>query len=130
MSVLTKSHCVDEGSVALSKRYTTTEINDLLVESVREAVSEVLGEKINWIMPAFWPELEASLGVRRNETLDRLDEVLSSLKEQFGEDGERTRRTIIEKLYAKVGVPLSYVRARSLTDYVKELEETLVSSTM
>ena len=114
----------------MSKRYTTTEINDLLVESIREAVSEVLGTKINWIMPAFWRDLEALLGVRRNETLDRLDEVLSSLKEQFGEDGERTRRTIIEKLYAKVSVPLSYVRARSLTDYVKELEETLVSNTM
>lgn len=114
----------------MSKRYTTTEINDLLAESTREAVSEVLGAKINWIMPAFWQELEALLGARRNQTLDRMDEELSSLKEQFGEDGERTRRTIIEKLYAKVGVPLSYVRARSLTDYVKALEETPVSNTM
>jgi len=104
-----------------------TDFNELLVESVKETISEVLGARVT---PAFWYHYQAFLGMTRDEMPYRLDTLFSSLKGMFGVGGETLGRRIVKKLYAKAGVPLNYVPDRPLTDYVEELKEILAKDLM
>jgi hypothetical protein len=101
-----------------------TDFNDLIVDSVGETVTEVLGAKVT---SAFWYHYQAFLGITREEMPYHLDTLFSSLKESFGVGGETLGRRIVQKLYAKVNVPLNYVIGRPLTDYVEELKQILVN---
>lgn len=104
-----------------------TDFNDLIVESVGETITEVLGARVT---SAFWYHYQAFLGITREEMPDRLDTVFSSLKGTFGVGGETLGRRIVQKLYAKAGVPLNFVPDRPLTDYVEELKQLLAKDLM
>ena len=53
-----------------------TDFNDLLVDSVDEAISEVLGNRVT---AAFWYHYQAFLGITRDEMPYRLDTLFASL---------------------------------------------------
>lgn len=98
------------------------DFSDLLVESVGETITEVLGTRVT---AALWHHYQAYLGITRDEMPYRLDEFFSSLKGIFGVGGETLGRRILQKLYAKAGVPLSYTPDRPFAEYVEELKEIL-----
>ena len=110
-----------------SSRKGRTDFNDLLVESVKETISEVLGAKVT---PAFWYHYQAHLGVTQDEMPYRLDTLFSALTGVFGVGGETLGRRIVQKLYAKAGVPLEYTPNRSFADYVEELKDSLANDLM
>ena len=97
------------------------------MESVSEAVSEVLGNRVT---SAFWYHYQAFLGVTREEMPYRLDTLFSSLKNTFGVGGETLGRIIVKKLYAKVNVPLELKPDRTLAEYVEELKQILAQDLM
>jgi hypothetical protein len=104
-----------------------TDFNELLVESVKETISEVLGARVT---PAFWYHYQAHLGVTQEEMPYRLDTLFSALKGMFGVGGETLGRRIVKKLYAKAEVALDYTPDRPLTEYVEELKEFLAQDLM
>ena len=110
-----------------SSRRHRTDFNDLLAESVKETISEVLGARVT---PAFWYHYQAHLGVTQEEMPYRLDTLFSALKGVFGVGGDTLGKMIIKKLYAKVGVPLTYTPDRPFKEYVKELKEFLAEGIM
>ena len=105
-----------------SSRRHRRDFNDLLVESVKETISEVLGARVTL---AFWYHYQAHLGVTQEEIPYRLDTLFSALKGVFGVGGDTLGKMIIKKLYAKVDVPLKYTPDRPFKDYVEELKEFL-----
>lgn len=112
--------------VSLAKRH-RTDFNDLLIASVEETISEILGARVTG---AFWYHYQAFLGITREEMPYRLETLFQTLKGTFGVGGETLGRSIVRKLYSKAGVPLIYVPDRSLVDYVEELKQTLAKSLM
>jgi hypothetical protein len=99
-----------------------TEFNVLLIDSVDEAISEVLGGRVT---RAFWYHYQAFLGIDRDEMPDHLDKLFSSLKGMFGVGGETLGRAIIKKLYAKANIPLELKPDRPLTEYAVALRQIL-----
>ena len=104
-----------------------TDFNDLLVDSVDEAISEVLGNKVT---RAFWYHYQAFLGITRDEMPYRLDTLFASLKGTFGVGGETLGRLIVKKLYAKANVPVELKLNHTLADYVEELKQILAQDLM
>ena len=113
-------------SFALAKKG-RTDFNDLLVDSVDETISEVLGARVT---RAFWYHYQAFLGITREEMPYRLDTLFASLKGTFGVGGETLGRMIVKKLYAKVNVPLELKPNHSLAEYVEELKQILAQDLM
>ena len=104
-----------------------TDFNNLLVDSVGEAITDVLGAKVT---TAFWQHIQAYLGITKEEMPYRLDTLFSALKDAFGVGGDTLGRLILKKLYAKVGLPLEYTPDRPLVQYVEELKEYLAKDLM
>jgi len=104
-----------------------TDFNDLLIDSVDETITEVLGSRVT---SAFWYHYQAYLGVSRDEMPYRLPTLFESLKGVFGVGGETLGRIVVKKLYAKANVPLNYSSDRSLLEYVEELKQTLAEDIM
>jgi len=104
-----------------------TDFNDLLVDSVDEAISEVLGNRVT---AAFWYHYQAFLGITRDEMPYRLDTLFASLKGTFGVGGETLGRVIVKKLYAKASIPLDLKADRSFTEHVEELKRILAEDLM
>ena len=104
-----------------------TDFNDLLVDSVDEAISGVLGNRVT---AAFWYHYQAFLGITRAEMPYRLDTLFASLKGTFGVGGETLGRVIVKKLYAKANVPLDLKVNRSFTEHVEELKRILAEDLM
>ena len=104
-----------------------TDFNDLLVDSVSETISEVLGTRVTH---AFWHYFQAFLGITQEEMPYQLDTLFTSLKGTFGVGGEILGRRIVQRLYAKAGVPLNYTPDHPLTDYVEELKQILARDFM
>ena len=104
-----------------------TDFNDLLIDSVDEAISEVLGPRVT---SAFWYHYQAFLGITRDEMPYQLPTLFESLKGTFGAGGETLGRIVVKKLYAKANVPLNYDQNRPLLEYVEELKQTLAQDIM
>ena len=99
-----------------------TEFNGLLIDSVDEAISEVLGDKVT---SAFWRHFQAFIGLSRDEMPDHLDKLFLALRGAFGVGGETLGRVIIKKLYAKANLPLELKPDRTLTEYAEALKQIL-----
>ena len=104
-----------------------TDFNDLLIDSVGEAITDVLGARVT---PAFWQHVQAYLGITKEEMPYHLDTLFSALKDAFGVGGDTLGRIIIKKLYAKAGVPLEYTPNHPLVEYVEKLKELLAEDLM
>jgi hypothetical protein len=110
----------------LSRKH-RTDFNDLVVESVEETISEVLGRRVT---PAFWHHYQAFLGISRDEMPYRLETLFASLKGMLGVGGDTLGRMIVRKLYAKTNVPLDLKPDRTLLEYVEELKAILAQDIM
>jgi hypothetical protein len=98
----------------------------MLVDSVDETISQVLGRRVT---SAFWRHYQF-LGITRDEISYHLDTLFSSLKDTFGVGGETLGRVIVKKLYAKANVPLDLKSDHTLAEYVEELKQILAQGLM
>jgi hypothetical protein len=96
--------------------------NELLIDSVEEAVTEVLGVKISSIV---WRHYQAFLGITHEEMPDHLPKLFESIGTIFGTGYETVGEVVIRKLYAKANVPLKYSHNRPLVEYAEELRQIL-----
>ena len=92
--------------------------NALLIDSVDETISGVLGSKIN---SELWTHYQAFLGITRDEMPYRVSTLFEFLNGTLGIAGETLGKVIVKKLYAKANIPLHYDPNRPLADYVEEL---------
>jgi hypothetical protein len=94
----------------------------LLLESIDEAVTEVLGAKVTSIL---WRHWEDNIGVTREDLPNHLPKLFESIQTTFGRGGETVGERVIKRLYTKANVPLEYSQNRPLEEYVKKLKQIL-----
>ena len=98
------------------------DFNDLLIDSVDEVVTEVLGVKVSAML---WRHYQAFLGITREEIPYQLPKLFESIETIFGTGEETVGTRVIRKLYAKANIPLEYSHSRSPVEYVEELKQIL-----
>lgn len=101
-----------------------TDFNVLLIESVKETISEVLGRSV---VEPFWHHMQTFLGIAQDEIPYELETLFNSLKNSFGIGGDTLGRVIVRKLYAKAGVDLVSRGNGTLVEHVENLKQILAS---
>jgi hypothetical protein len=99
------------------------DFNGLLVDSVEETITEILGAKVARILWRYW---ETYLDITRENMPSNLQKLFESMQTIFGRGGETVGERVIRKLYAKADVSLRYSDNRPLTGYAEELRQSLL----
>jgi len=100
------------------------DFNDWVVESVDEAIRDVLGPEIT---DKLWNHFQGLLGITREEIPYRLPSLFQYLNATLGIGGATLSLVIVKKLYAKAKVPLNYAPSRPLAEYIDELKQILAT---
>jgi hypothetical protein len=98
------------------------DFNDLLIDSVDEVVTEVLGPKVSSV---FWRQYQAFLGITREEMPNQLPRLFASLDMVFGRAGETFGDRVVRRLYEKANVPLKNPPRRTPLENAEELRRAL-----
>ncbi|HUK29445.1 MAG TPA: hypothetical protein VLV31_13555 [Candidatus Acidoferrales bacterium] len=98
------------------------DFNALLIDSVDEAVSEVMGAKTSSL---FWRHFQAYLGMTREEMPNDLPKLFTSLQTVFGSGDYTVGEMVIRKLYAKANVPLNFSHNHPLAECAQKLRQIL-----
>jgi len=98
------------------------DFNSLLIESVDETISGILGRTI---LEATYRFLAKDRGITKEHIPDRLDEFDTALVRMFGVGGMTLSRAIAKTLCSKLGLEFVPVRDKRLVDYVEEAKERL-----
>ena len=83
------------------KRSQTDPIDALLLESMDEALTDLLGRRTR---EAVYDYMERNCFVARNEIPGRLDDFFKLLNETFGKGGSTIGKVIAKRLYAEAGM--------------------------
>jgi hypothetical protein len=113
------------GSEDSQKSPSRRDFDNLLVDSINEAVSIVLGQRIT---PELNHHLEAYLGLSVQETLDNIEYLFSLLEASFGLAGSAVPKLIVKKMYQKTKVPFYEVAGTPMIHYVHELKRNLTTA--
>jgi hypothetical protein len=103
-------------------RIRTDPVDALLVESMDEALTELLGRRAR---EAIYDHLERNYLAARNEIPDRLPDLFIVLDETFGRGSRTIGRVIAKKLYTKLGWEFADIPSYELEDYLKVARERL-----
>ena len=115
------------GSEEYQKSASRRDFDSLLLESVNEAVSIVLGQRIT---PELNHHLEAYLGLSVEELLGNVERLFSLLEFSFGLSGSAVPKLIVKKMYQKAKVPFYEVAGTPMIQYVYELKRKLASHSL
>ncbi len=97
------------------KRSQNEPIDALLLESMDEALTDLLGRRTR---EAVYDYLERNCLVAPNEIPGRLDDFFKLLNETFGKGGSTIGKVIAKRLYAKLGWEFVDIHSYELVDYV------------
>jgi hypothetical protein len=111
-----------QGLLVEGGRLRTDSVDILLVESVDEALIDLLGRRAR---EAIYDHLERNYLVARNEIPDRLRDLFMVLDETFGKGSRTISRVIAKRLYAKFGWEFVDMPSYELEDYLKVARERL-----
>jgi len=106
---------LERGLGAEGRRSKTDQIDALLLESMDEALTDLLGRRTR---EAVYDYLERNCLVARNEIPERLDDFSKLLIETFGKGGRTIGKVIAKRLYTKLGWEFVDVHSYELVDYV------------
>jgi hypothetical protein len=98
------------------------DFDDLLVDSVDEAVTEILGADVTPILWRYWT---GDLGITRENMPNHLLKLFESIQTIFGAGGETVGEQVIKRLYTKANIPLEYSHVRPLEEYAEKLKQIL-----
>jgi hypothetical protein len=98
-----------------------TDFDNILVESVDEAIAEVLGRKIS---PELEQYLQAFLGFSYRN-IDNIEVLFSSLTHTYGLFGSAVPKLVVKKMYEKAKVPFYEVAGTPMIQYVYDLRRNL-----
>jgi len=94
------------------------EFDRVLIESLDESTAAVLGEIAK---KSIYEILEKNYAITRNRVPERLNELTSAFEAMFGAASSKTIvRTIVKRLYTKLGLTFVEMPDWRLPDYVKE----------
>lgn len=97
-------------------------INRTLIESAKEAISDVLGEKAARVLFVY---LENHRNVTLDETPYNLEALFSTLEEIFGDNGKAIARFIIRKLYVKLALQFIEQPDHGYLEYIEDALQEL-----
>lgn len=79
-----------------------TDFNQILIESVHEAIAVVLGRHLT---EELVQHLQSYLGISNDEMPTHIAELFASLRGSFGLVGDDLSKLIVKKMYIKAGIP-------------------------
>ena len=97
-------------------------IDHLLVESMDEALTGLLGERAR---EAVFEHLERNCLLTREEIPNRLGDFFALMDETFGKGGKTIARVIAKRLYAKLGWEYVEIPSYEFEDYVRVARDRL-----
>jgi hypothetical protein len=106
----------DRGILMRGTRALVDPVDALLVESMHEALTDLLGRRAR---EAIYDHLERNRLIARNEIPDRLCDFLRLLDETFGKGSRTIGKVIARKLYAKLGWEFVEISSYGLEDYLE-----------
>ena len=99
-----------------------TDFNQILLESVNEAVAVALGKPTTLELTH---HLQAYIGISADEIPNHIDLLFSSLRDSFGTRGDDLCKMVVKKMYEKAGVPFFEIGGQPMIQYVEELKARL-----
>jgi hypothetical protein len=102
------------------------EFNDVLVESIDETITALLGREV---VDALYAHLQTFHFIARDEVPYRLDTLFAILEKIFGVRSSQTiTRAIARKFYLKLGLEFTGNPSHTLLEYVDEAKMKLQNS--
>ena len=109
------------GTDAQQKARSPIDFDNILVESVNEAIAKVLGRKTS---PELERYLQTFLGFSY-EKIDNIEILFSSLEHTYGLFGSAVPKLVVQKMYEKAKVPFYEVTGTPMIQYVYDLKRNL-----
>ena len=101
-------------------------LNDALVESIDETITELLSRTV---VDALYVHLATFHSISRDELPHRLDALFPALEKIFGVRGSQTiSKAIAKKFYFKLGLEFTDNPSRTLVEYVDQAKSKLEKS--
>jgi hypothetical protein len=101
------------------------EFNDVLVETIDETITDLLGRAV---VDALYAHLETNHSMARDEVPYRLDTLFITLEKIFGASSNTITKAIAKRFYAKLGLEFTDNPSRALLEYVDEAKMKLQES--
>lgn len=98
------------------------DLNSLLIDSIDETISSVLG---GVILEATYRFLAKDCGITRERIPEQLDKFDGALVRMYGVGGITLSRAIAKRLCGKLGYEFVPMRDKRLVDYVNEAKKRL-----
>jgi hypothetical protein len=103
-----------------------TDFDNILTESLDEAIATVLGRKTS---PELERHLQAFLGISYKK-IDNIEVLFSSLERAYGLFGSAVPKLVVKKMYEKAKVAFYEVGGTPMIQYVYDLKRNLASSSL
>jgi hypothetical protein len=114
---------VQTGGILMEKkRAEVHQLDNVLVESIEETLTGLLGIKAR---EAIYDHLERNHLIARSEIPSHLDDFFRLLEETFGRGSRTIGRAIVRHLFAKFGWEFVEMPSYELSDYLKAVKERL-----
>jgi hypothetical protein len=101
------------------------EFNDVLVESIDEAITDLLSRPV---VDALYAHLQTNYSISRDEVPCRLDTLITTLEKTFGSSARIITKAIARKFYLKLGLEFTGDPSRTLLEYIDEAKMKLQNS--
>jgi hypothetical protein len=101
------------------------EFNDVLVESIDEAITDLLRRPV---VDALYAHLQTFHSIARDEVPCRLDTLMTTLEKTFGSSARIITKAIARKFYLKLGLEFTDNPSHTLLEYVDEAKIKLQNS--
>ena len=103
-----------------------TDFDNILAESLNEAIAIVLGRKTS---PELERHLQGFLGISY-KNIDNIEILFSSLERAYGLFGSAVPKIVVKKMYEKAMVPFYEVAGTPMIQYVYDLKRNLASHSL
>lgn len=117
-----KSSPIKDANNLSGERKAQVSFDDILIDSVDEIVTEIVGVKVS---PIFWRHYQAFIGITRDEMPHQLPKLFESIQTIFGTGDGSVGERVVKKMYAKADVPLEPIGSRPLAEYAEKLKQIL-----
>ena len=101
------------------------EFNDVLVESIDETITDLLGRAV---VDALYAHLQTNYSISRDEVPYRLDTLFTTLEKIFGASSQTITKAIAKRFCLGLGLEFTVNQSRTLLEYVDEAKIKLQKS--
>jgi len=113
---------IGDGGNALHLPAHTNQFGALLLESIDEALTDLLGRRAR---EAIYDHLERDHRVARNELPDQIETFVELLQETFGRGGKTIGKVVARRLFSKLDWEFNEIPGYDLGEYVETARERI-----